>query len=339
LVCDEEAMSNEDQEEFETWNFHDIVSCKTEPVEEDIGPNGAQAAVGGDFWNRGTELTVGFMRQAPNGREIVLKAVSIWQKILGNDLKFRFVDDWKNADIRVDFEKSDGHHSYVGKVNARVSKTEKTLNLDPNTKNFDVPTALHEFGHVIGLTHEHQNPWGAIKWNEDAVYAEFEKPPNYWNKQKTREQILNPSDKNRVKPGYRYDPWSIMHYVYDPAMINTEETKVNFSSLFPSSQLNDAFNQLFKTKSKLSEGDIISVKEFYGAALVPLSPDPFSGLSLNVNEKAQLSKWIQDEIGGPSLLADWEEKDFVEAAESLPKKLKEVAVMFFKQAKSKNSQS
>ena len=30
---------------------------------------------------------------------------------------------------------------------------------------------LHEFGHALGLIHEHQNPEGGIEWNEPAVKA------------------------------------------------------------------------------------------------------------------------------------------------------------------------
>jgi len=30
----------------------------------------------------------------------------------------------------------------------------------------DGGTAAHEFGHAIGLAHEHQNPAGGIQWNE-----------------------------------------------------------------------------------------------------------------------------------------------------------------------------
>jgi hypothetical protein len=39
-------------------------------------------------------------------------------------------------------------------------------------------TALHELGHVLGMEHEHQNPFAGIKWNEQAVYDSLAKPPN-----------------------------------------------------------------------------------------------------------------------------------------------------------------
>jgi hypothetical protein len=39
-------------------------------------------------------------------------------------------------------------------------------------------TALHELGHVIGMEHEHQNPFARIKWHEQAVYDSLAKPPN-----------------------------------------------------------------------------------------------------------------------------------------------------------------
>jgi len=34
----------------------------------------------------------------------------------------------------------------------------------------DRPTVLHEFGHALGLIHEHQSPFkGGFEWNKDEV--------------------------------------------------------------------------------------------------------------------------------------------------------------------------
>jgi serralysin len=40
---------------------------------------------------------------------------------------------------------------------------------------------LHEFGHALGLIHEHQNPKGSIPWNKDAVRRDLGGSPNYWD--------------------------------------------------------------------------------------------------------------------------------------------------------------
>jgi hypothetical protein len=40
---------------------------------------------------------------------------------------------------------------------------------------------LHEFGHAIGLIHEHQNPKGGVNWNKAAVKHDLSGPPNNWD--------------------------------------------------------------------------------------------------------------------------------------------------------------
>ena len=49
---------------------------------------------------------------------------------------------------------------------------------------------LHEFGHAIGLIHEHQNPHGGIKWNKDAVIADLSGPPNKWSLDKIEQNMF-----------------------------------------------------------------------------------------------------------------------------------------------------
>jgi hypothetical protein len=52
--------------------------------------------------------------------------------------------------------------------------------------NLGIPMAasmLHEFGHALGLIHEHASPNASLPWNKQQVYKERSGPPNYWDKQ------------------------------------------------------------------------------------------------------------------------------------------------------------
>ena len=59
-----------------------------------------------------------------------------------------------------------GSWSYLGTDATRVPKESFTMNLGY----VDRPTVLHEFGHSLGLIHEHQSPFpGGFEWNREEV--------------------------------------------------------------------------------------------------------------------------------------------------------------------------
>jgi hypothetical protein len=63
--------------------------------------------------------------------------------------------------------------------------------LTPESSDDDVRrVVLHEFGHAIGLIHEHQNPKKGIRWNRDAVVKDLKGPPNYWDEAKIDNNIF-----------------------------------------------------------------------------------------------------------------------------------------------------
>lgn len=44
---------------------------------------------------------------------------------------------------------------------------------------------VDEFGHALGILHEHQNPNVNINWDEEAVYADMARSPNFWDRNRT----------------------------------------------------------------------------------------------------------------------------------------------------------
>ena len=70
---------------------------------------------------------------------------------------------------------------------------------------------LHEFGHALGLIHEHQNPNSAIHWNKPEVIRELSGPPNHWTRDEIEWNVFH-AHTVRETNFTEVDPESIMMY-------------------------------------------------------------------------------------------------------------------------------
>lgn len=129
------------------------------------------------------------------------------------NLEFRFVNSDEDAYVRIGFLRNKGSWSLLG--------TDHKNSTDKITMNFgwfDVPTVIHEMGHVVGLVHEHQNPAGGIKWNDSKVY-DWAAETQGWDRQTTYSNILKKYTHDQIN-GSNFDPCSIMLYFF-PAELTT----------------------------------------------------------------------------------------------------------------------
>jgi hypothetical protein len=150
-------------------------------------------------------------------KKVFRDGVKAWTE-LGIGLKFEEVKSRADAELRIAFQKNDGHWSYIGKDVLNQGVDDATLNLDPTAGNFNWETAAHEIGHSMGLPHEHQNPKAGIVWNDEAVYAALAKPPNQWSRETTFHNIIRKIDADTVQ-GSNWDKDSVMHYRFEAGMI------------------------------------------------------------------------------------------------------------------------
>lgn len=176
----------------------------------------------GKTWINGEALSVRFLGGSTAQRKIARDQARWWSDVA--NLTFRF-DDAPNAEIRISFDQGDGAWSYIGTDCRSIPLNEATMNLGF----LDGGTAAHEFGHAIGLAHEHQNPAGGIQWNEAVVIREMARSPNFWDEATTRHNILRRYRAEQVN-GTAFDPDSVMLYFFPAAWtlngIGTEANEI-----------------------------------------------------------------------------------------------------------------
>lgn len=172
------------------------------------------------MWINGSTLQVRFMGGTSAQHAIVQEQAEWWTGHANLDFEFNNASD---AEIRITFDPNDGAWSYVGTDAINIPLHMPTMNLGF----MDGGTAAHEFGHAIGLAHEHQNPSGGIQWNEDVVIRDLGGPPNFWDPDKVRHNVLNKYSADQIR-GTEFDDKSIMLYFFPDSWVqNGEGTSAN----------------------------------------------------------------------------------------------------------------
>src|SRR5688572_31360605 len=174
----------------------------------------------GKTWMNGSRLQVRFIGGTAAQKTTVREQAGWWTQHA--NLTFDF-NDAPGADIRISFDPAIGAWSYVGTDCRSIPLNQATMNLGF----MDGGTTAHEFGHAIGLAHEHQNPAGGIEWNEEVVIRELAGSPNFWDEATTRHNVLRKYQADQIN-GTAFDPDSIMLYFFPASWtLNGIATKAN----------------------------------------------------------------------------------------------------------------
>lgn len=222
------------------------VMCSDWPPPTDVSQLPAAAFLLSTLWEPGQNITIDFIDNyaAPWKKAWVQKVVTEMVQPYVN-LNLQFVNYGHDADIRITFAHDNQAYSRLGTQSTWYkgsSQQPESMNLgwldEPHSGSFEwegvmytLPgctwcsanqngsVIIHEFGHALGMVHEHQNPEGGIDWNIPAVLSYFGGAPNYWSDDQIYFNVIDKYDATLLNAS-KFDPQSIMLYAFPASLTN-----------------------------------------------------------------------------------------------------------------------
>lgn len=199
--------------------------------------------VAGRMWDpEDFPLKVCFFGGSDSLRVLIVQVARRWMQ-QDNRIAFDFGSDSNSPrsckgnrdDIRIGFALS-GYWSLVGKDSRKFANTTK-VSMNFGSWDVELPktmeleqTVLHEFGHSLGLAHEHQHPFSdcEAEFNWAKIYDYLKEPPNRWSKETVDRNMRRLLPENVQV--MNFDPKSVMRYSFPPFFYNSGPNSKCFTS-------------------------------------------------------------------------------------------------------------
>ncbi|KAG5634022.1 hypothetical protein H0H81_003859 [Sphagnurus paluster] len=229
------------------------------------------------LWKNGYTITYQFPSGGTdNQKNAVRKTVVEWTHYANVQIKELTGDGV--ADIRIAFDAGRGSWSTVGNGANKIDTGRPTMNLGWLADSADVSdndrgTILHEWGHALGMMHEHQSParGDKITLKPNLVYLYYRQTQG-WTNTLIKSQILDVYNVEQLSNYSKLDMKSIMMCVSTPYLYLIPKASHFLARYFMPGSLNDQ-NITVKVNNGLSDMDKAYIMINYPYRL-PRKDDP-----------------------------------------------------------------
>lgn len=172
------------------------------------------AGVKAKLWQPGQTLRIRFVDGEADLHQRVQTYALEWTQYA--NLHFAFTSDpAAEADVRISFAEP-GAWSYVGTDARVIAQSQPTMGLGwlttiSSEEEFK-RIVLREFGHMLGMINEFQNPNANIPWDRDAVYAKYTAPPQNLSRAQIDAVFFTQYSPDLLAVPKPFDPQSIMMF-------------------------------------------------------------------------------------------------------------------------------
>lgn len=170
-----------------------------------------------NIWPQHSTIKISFIGMTKEQEAFTKENINKWAPHV--NLKFEFTDK-PDGDIRIAVDSGSGPSwSDVGMAAKRTPLNEPTMliNFSMGEGTGTATVIQHEFGHALGLKHEHQHPDNELNFNHERVYQDHEKGGR--SRAATHNSVIRKYDRSKVTTS-DYDQQSIMHYPFSRKYLN-----------------------------------------------------------------------------------------------------------------------
>lgn len=181
------------------------------------------------IWSDRSTIDVSFLDGTALQHRRVETFSALWSAACA--MKFTFRPGGAGT-IRITFANGVMAFSAIGNEALTIQAPQPTMDLSQMTDKLSDDKArgvvLHEFGHALGLLHEHQSPAAGIAWNRAAAYAFYGAYPYYLSPTDVDARILDKYEASKTQYT-RFDKSSIMIYPIPAFLTNGYNVPMNMA--------------------------------------------------------------------------------------------------------------